>query len=390
MNDYNLTNIPSITRKDFGFRSLNKSESLNSFQDEMLNDILDLFNKANTIEQTLSSYYEFVNYEARYLETAMNLIKDNLTIDTPGISYVYPKSMSTNMLNFKSNVSLETNDISLSPTRKTSKISIFDEIIDMSYIPKSIAVQAINRTNYGPYVDTDLRSPLINNNQYWCRKITTNNEVSEVIVDYILTIPNDIITSNDINEIIISPFVCNIVSVDLRYGDSATWIPIESFGNHSYKKYNHGVISEIIKMSSPIRINFKNFPANQIRIRLSTKNYVDSHNNSKEFMLGIKNLSVNINKYEEQYNEFQFSVEIPSSSNSITNIKPDFNNINQLNVNYEDIFSYDIFYELSPNQYQKVTETLPFNLQYNKLLIKCKINSYEYSPNIHRITIEHK
>ena len=56
MNSSNLfvRNIPSIQEREFKYRAKMSSHQLNEMQTEAFNDILDLFNKANQLQKTVS------------------------------------------------------------------------------------------------------------------------------------------------------------------------------------------------------------------------------------------------------------------------------------------------------------------------------------------------
>ena len=57
MNSSNLfvRNIPSIQEREFKYRAKMSSSQLNEMQNQAFNDILDLFNKANQLQNT---FYE--------------------------------------------------------------------------------------------------------------------------------------------------------------------------------------------------------------------------------------------------------------------------------------------------------------------------------------------
>jgi hypothetical protein len=87
-------------------------------------------------------------------------------------------------------------------------------------------VNILNRSNVGIVTQTDnvYYAPFYkDNNLYWTRKCVTDGSVESIMTDYIITLPEDIMTTPEMNEIYINPFMCNVKQIYTRYGDSTLW-----------------------------------------------------------------------------------------------------------------------------------------------------------------------
>ena len=106
-------------------------------------------------------------------------------------------------------------DIKVLPFRSVSKLAIFDSVTDSMYIPDSLNVDIRSQTtNTITETDNDIYAPFYNDNQmYWTRKVVTDNSVDEVVTEYVITLAEEIMTTEEMNEIVIHPFMCNVVDV---------------------------------------------------------------------------------------------------------------------------------------------------------------------------------
>ncbi|HFL8128256.1 TPA: hypothetical protein ACG5GR_003860, partial [Clostridioides difficile] len=76
MNKVVINNLPVSNRKDFGYKAINTSSMHNDNQNNMLNDILDLFNKTNDIERMLNNNINLIKLENAQLEAVnSNLVQ---------------------------------------------------------------------------------------------------------------------------------------------------------------------------------------------------------------------------------------------------------------------------------------------------------------------------
>lgn len=397
-----VNNIPSSNRKDFGYRGINTSKSHNDNQNDMVNDILDLFNKTNEIERIVKENADFIKLENTNLESInSSLINEyeNLVDDFNSIlggqstrkKVILPKDCYVDDKLYGAVINNTTCDITARPSRKISKLAVFDSITDGIYIPDSLEVDIRSRTiNTISETDNDIYAPFYNDNQmYWTRKVVTDNTVDEVVTEYIINLAEEIMTTAEMNEITIHPFLGNISNVYVRYGDSNPWEEIEGVNYHP--AVGNDQKTGYMKTPRPLTLTFPNVKANQIKIILRSTTFMEGETNLRNFMFGIKHIGAYINYYGT-YDSYNFSTEVSFDEIDdvvIEGLTFDFNNDSQSSKFNSDI-DYEFYYKDEYGSYQKIYEELPFVAPSKDILIKLRIGEKYKEVNLRAITVSYK
>ena len=398
-----INNIPSANRKDFGYRSINSSNMHNVNQQEMLNDILDLFNKANAIERTLTTHLDYIKLENSHLEAInyeLMLKYQKLLSETENIKkededdrkyVIYPYDCNTEDTIYGAVINNVTSDITVRPSKKVSKTIIYDTLSDSIYLPNSLNVE-VRCTNGGiiSKIDNDLYAPFYSdNNLYWTRKVVTDNSTEYIDTEYIITLPEDIQTSAEGNEIYIEPFLATVLNVYTREGDSSDWEAVSGSSNHSAINPSEE-LSSFVNSARPFRLNFPNKKMNQIKIVLRCNDYKECETNLRAFVFGLKNIGVYINYYDtNEGSDFYFDFELKENRDLLLReIVPHFNNDSDTGNCPKD-FLFEIYYKSDDQKYHKIIDSFPCIPQTNKLRIKCKFGELYGYANIKDITIHY-
>lgn len=397
-----INNIPSTNRKDFGFKTINSSREHNLNQEAMLNDVLDLFNKVNLIEKKVNENYKYIKEENTLLSTINStLIKKYKDLENRYNQILTQDKVRKNIImpydcKITSNlggavIDKRTNDITIRPSKKVSKVILLDDITDTAYIPDSLNVITVTKCNgLIAEKESDIYSPFYyNDNFYYTKEVITDDTSDEVIVDYIITLPESIMTTTDLNEIFISPFLCNIHDVQYRYGDSSKWVSVPNLEDNESIYPTHN-ITELCNNVKPVKINVKDIKANQIKIILKTNIYKSQNTNTRVFNLGLKEVGIYKNYYNMyQANTFEFDTEIKETDTiKITSIVPYYNN-NSSTGEFSGDFYCDIYYKDDADNIHKVLDEYPFTPQTNKLHVKCVIGERFKEVNIKYIVINY-
>lgn len=412
MNNVMINNIPSANRKDFGYKNKNESHVHNENQKEVLDDILDLFNKANAIERIINENMDYIKYENSNLEVTNNMILDKISIlqnnyeelkndrisrkvtAMPSICKIYDET-------FGAIIDKKTSGIMTRPSKKISKFAIFDDISDSMYLPDSLSVTLLDVSTNGivSKADNDIYAPFYkDNNLYWTRRTITDSTVEFIDTEYVITLPEDIMTTPEMNEIYIHPFMCKILNVYCRYGDSTTWESVQGQdfnpGIYNVDDNNTDDLDKTIRAYKPIRLNFPNKKINQIKILIRCDSYTEGQTNLRTFMYGIKEIGGYINYYSNyEPSSFEFEREIPeppiSKNYVITGIKPYFNNGSEFGI-YSRDFNYEIFYKDNNDVFHKITDSFPFTPPTNKIKVRCKFGEGYNDINIKKIDVTYK
>lgn len=406
MRDVIINNIPSANRKNFGYKSINRSEEHNENQNEMLADILDLYNKTNAIERVLNRNMDFIKSENSYLESLNSIILnkyndllsqyEELKNDaTERRLLITPSSCYASDKKYGAVIETKTSSITRRPNSKISKFAIFDEVADSMYLPDTLTVTITDDNSNGVITksNNDIYSPFYkDDNLYWTRRVVTDNTVEKMRTNYIITLPEEIMTTPLMNELYINPFMCKVIEVYCRYGDSALWESIEGqLYNPAISNASDSSVDSDIQSIRPIKLNFENKKINQIKILVESDMYTEGESNFRTFMYGLKEINGYINYYSDyESSSFEFEASIPDTDlYEITGIKVYFNNGSDSGVYYQD-FNYEFFYKDNDDEYHKITDTFPFTPPTNNIKVRCTFGERYYEINIRKIEIIYK
>lgn len=406
MNNVIINNIPSATRKEFGYKSINRSDEHNTNQNEILDDILDLFNKTNAIERTITETMDFIKYENGNLESLNNMLLDKF--ESLRVQYeelknntqerrigTTPADCNIYDTTFGAIIDKRTSSITARPSLKVSKFAVFDDVADSMFLPDTLNVNILNKTDQGiiSQNDNDIYAPFYkDNNLYWTRKVVTDASIEYIETEYIITLPEDIMTTPEMNEIYINPFMCKVREVYTRYGDSTLWESVtgQDF-NLAIDNSDTETLTSNIRSYRPIRLNFANKKVNQIKILVRTDSYVEGETNLRTFMYGLKEIGGYINYYSNyDTSSFQYDVTIPESVNyMVTGITTYFNNGSEFG-NYSKDWSYEIYYKDADNNYHKITDNFPFTPVTSDLRVRVRFGERYNEMNIRKIELTYK
>lgn len=367
-----INNIPSSNRNQFGYKSINSSAIHNENQKEVREEIIDLFNKYNALERVNTYQNEVTRIENDYIQSCLKYLKDKvdllefslatLTPSNPSKMHVINTDSIITNNGYNTVIDKKAGVLFPNPIRKVSKCALFDSTTDSVFIPKGLNVDIIDSIGSSTNsVDHDIYAPFtLKEDLYWTRYSEVSSSVDQVGVDYIITLPEEIMTTNDINEIIVNPFNAAIKNISVRYGDSSKWVDV----NHSLaisqgdtKFHDHNKI---------VRVIFPKQKANQIKITVATSLFTDLTSNTKETIYGLKSVAAFINDYDDFSNsKFEATVDIPSNGQiTITNITPEYEN---RTLSYNDC-TFELF-EMVNGSFVKITRDFPFILNSNKIKV---------------------
>lgn len=401
-----INNIPSANRITFGYKSINRSSEHNDNQNDILDDILDLYNKTNAIERVLNRNMDFIKSEndyLAYLNTAIldkynDLLSQYQELEDDATErrlLITPSSCTAEDKNYGAVIDPITSSITKRPSSKISKFVIFDEVADSIYLPDTLNVTITDNDSSGIITesDDDIYSPFYSDdNLYWTRRVVTDNTVEKLQTNYIITLPEEIMTTPTMNELYINPFLCKVIEVYCRYGDSALWESVEGqLYNPAMSSASDTSIDSDIQSIRPFRLNFEDKKINQIKIVVEASKYTEGESNYRTFMYGIKEINGFINYYSDyEASSFEFETTLPDTDTyEITGIKVYFNN--DLDTgDYAEDFNYEFYYKDNDDEYHKITDTFPFTPSTNAIKVSCTFGENYYEINIRKIELLYK
>ena len=417
--DLQIKNIPSIQEIEFKTREISDSHKLNQMQEQVFNDILDLFNKANTLQKEMYEMNVAANIEstcyAKRLEetlTKLSLIEeqyDNLLLAPEDFRTItrYAIDATVDELSpFSAVIDSNTNDIIANIISSVSKTRLYDDTYDETLIPPSLKIyvgpDSFNTDNEHILTieDSDISNALDGNiSTVWFRRIVTDTSVESIENEVVIGLPEDIITSRMVNQIILSPYPSGYVDImNVEYKTNGAWQTIPGLEYHTCyseeeyedifgNKYTRGVI----KNAPNIKLNFKPIQTNQIRIKLRQRNYeYDAQNNRRIWYLGIRDLDVNYNRYTKDHSEFDMVFDFTETDKNIKIYDTEiFCNNNIDSSVLENIYKEYYYYDADGNTH-KVSDSLPFILTGHKLMVRFTIEGTIDTPNINKCSVKYK
>ena len=418
MSNLFVRNLPSIKEREFKYRAQMSSAALNQMQEETFHDVLDLFNKANQLQKTiyemnLASNIESICYSKR-LEGAINDLNHmtemykNLTSTEDSFRtitrYAY-EAVSTND-GYNAIIDKNTNDIVAHIASSTSKTRLHDEVYDETLVPPSLqAYIGPDDFKVGGNIysieDSDINNAFDGNDgTVWFRRVTTSPDVEYIENEIVIGLPEDIVTTRLINQIVVKTFPVGYVDIlDIKYKSNGAWQTIPGFTEHyGCKEYEASDIFgnaytyHSINNASNVKFNFQNIQSNQVKIKLRQRNYeYDAENNRRIWYFGLRDVDVVYNIYTRDHSEFEMVYEFPETDRNIKVYDSEvfFNNTNLS----EDAFfgvSKEYFYYDSNGNTHKIASSCPFVLHGHKLMVRYTIEGNQLTPNIHMCNVKYK
>ena len=413
-----IRNIPDIKEREFKFRTKMDSHDLNDLQTESFKDILDLFNKANLLQKNLYEFnlangIESVVYSKRLSEALTKLsqveeLYNNLKKQDDEYRYQSKFAYEAETIedNFKAIVNKQTNSITANVVSSTSKTHVYNETYDETLVPDSI------RAYVGPdnftvgeniYVieDNDINNIFDNiDANVWYRKIITNDTVNSIENEVVISLPEDIITTRLVNQIILKPFPLGYVDImDVQYKTNGAWVRIPGFDNHTQcidenytDTFGNVKTRRIIKNAGNLQFDFKALNINQLKIKLRQTNCdYDPATNHKTWYLGIRNIDVIYNRYSKDNSIFTQTFTFPETDRVIKIYDTEiiYNNKQSTDIDFNVTKEY--YYFDSDGNYHRITGSAPFILKnYHKVLVKFYIEGNEETPDIYMTKIKYR
>ena len=400
-----MNNAPQTKPSNVGIRSITNSKKQNEFEKQVLKDLLGLYNKANLLEIDLKNTREMAEIESSYMklsvgktQTMLSHFIENYLNSTQEIKTktAYPSDFTGNETR-PVQIDLETFDATLVPAYTESKVNIYDEISDETFIPESLKVELLSEENPGilEILDSDVYQCFDGKSETaWIRKITTDNTVSEVVTVMNIYLPHDIVTTDYVNELIIKPFPVNSIDIkEIKYSStydvSYTTIldDLNDYEKNIIKDYR-SYIGQDYNESFNIRLNFEEKKIKVLTISFSQKSYVQNGGN-RVFYIGAKEIQVNLNKYANTLGELSFRLSLESGTKKIENISPYFNNPS---VASENSIEMEIYTVNALDEVYPVESSFPFSTTENELLVKVKIYPIDgkNTPNLSKFKLFYK
>lgn len=410
-----VRNLPSIQEREFKYRAPMSSEKLNQMQQEAFADILDLFNKANQLQKTvyemnLASSIESTCYSKRLETAVLNLnhlteMYQNLTSNEEDFRTVsrYAFEAVTDDDGFGATIDQNTNDIIAHIVSSKSKTRLYDEVYDETLVPPSLqAYVGPDSFQVGGNIlsieDSDINNAFDGNDStVWFRKVITTSDVESIENEIVIGLPEDIITTRLMNQIILKTFPVGYMDImDIKYKSNGAWQTIPGFTAHygciemeTNDIFGNPYTYNVIQNASNVKFNFHAIQTNQIKIKLRQRNYeYDAENDRRIWYLGLRDVDVIYNVYTKDHSQFEMTFDFTEIDRNIKIYDSEvlFNN----GTASDFCITKEYFYYDANGNTHKIPSTCPFILQGHKLMVRYTIEGNQETPNIYMCRVKYK
>jgi hypothetical protein len=393
-----MAHAPLYRPHEVRFRDGTSSHKQNEHTQQVFYDLTELCNLANLQQKTLDELEQLFSIHTYFHHQRMESLTQELQelkeivsgLQTAG--NVYTKQIAANMMRTagdgaqmeKATVDALHNIVTL-PTSGSShsKVYLHDKINDEYIVPNTLQYELIPGADGSEVIDNDFMNALTpEGNKIWLRRYRLNHNITKATCDIIITLPDDIISSRDVNTIYLHPFPLFGVNIEsLEYRLNGGWQPIPGFTP--------------VKRAGNMKYCFGALAMSQIRIRLSQETFIEE-GGYNFFYLGLKDIGVFYEDYQSGVGRFEIPVSFHSKfkRKEIQGITPVYQNEKALSLHQGTRLATFKVYEVSEDgSLRYLNDTFPIPFTQNNILIKAILNvdrMTQTTPELTRIDITYK
>lgn len=409
----NLNYLPRTSAVHFGFRQPLNSSQLNELHQNILEDLLELFNQSNEFDQTLSHLryisttesiflrYRLNELEAKF-QTLNTLYKSQLEASTEQTLLLFPHQFRSKEAGHEMEIDLDAMCATMKPTYYNSKVNLYDDVLGATYVSPSLQFV------YGPSTtEKGLNILEIEDNgpqnafdgdptNYWVRRYVCKSGVTEVQCELIITLPDDILTNKSINQLKITPFPADAIDIlSIETKTTGNWTLLPGFEDYQQTNLEIGqdaflnrTENSVIQNSPTLKFNFKEITANQIRIRFRQQNFIQQELGNREFYIGAKNIEIGYASYHNQYYTFEVDADLPVENEQLMITQADliYNNKNEI---FDDP-QLEFYWYDTEDSLHRINQTVPFATNKKHLMIRVKFFESVTTPNIKQLKLHYR
>lgn len=376
-----MARVP-VTRMDpIAYRSKNESARQNEFQEDVFFDLMQAFTDLNAQRVEIENLMEVMATENKFLQMRLHELQNQVRQlpslpDSDGryTAAVFVGDMrseadtaGTQPLAIDAVHRIAT--LPLAKDGRVSKVYLTDALTGEPFVPQTTGILALPAADGAAISDTNLRAALDGQDRTtWVRKVREplDSDVEQAEVAVVITLPENIISTRDVNTITVHPFPAqsvDIVNVELGLND--TWVTAPGFTPQ--------------EAAGPIRLCFPARPVSQVRVTLRQRHWIEEAG-QRVFYLGAQEIGIFKESYGAQRAAFTVPVTLTNpgqaTSYTIHSITPVFANQDALSGDARALFSYAL-YTVNPET-GAVTfaqDQLPAVVKQPQLLLKATLHA---------------
>lgn len=288
-------------------------------------------------------------------------------------------------------ISQEFNQLSIPIQGYTSKLYIYDSLMEKNITPPSLKVEVKQTPAESPdisVIDNNLNNMVDGDSiTCWQRKVRVPKTMNlqEVTVDIHISLPHEIVSNRYINTISICPHPIqgvDILDIKYKYGESYKQIP--GFSEHSlYLSENE---EEGIFRARPIRLFFNSLEASEITISLRQRVKIEE-GDYDVFYFGAYSVDAGYTTFTKDNGEFNATLTLSGNTNTINEVTAIVDNKSLCGP----ALQYEIYAINEVGSPVFLSDKLPVTIDGKKLMIKGKIiKTTEVAPSIAKVELKYE
>jgi hypothetical protein len=389
-----MANAPSMRKRLVPFRGGTSSTDQNKTTEEIFYDLTHLFNLINEQSALLDEATEIARLQntfqqLRVAQLEQQIINLQAQLNQQGNAYTkiihVPEMLVDTDADPLQQATLDNfyNSVTLPVTGNViSKVYLKDDVTGEIIQPSTLKVDVSPSANGTTIIDkSDAKKAFDGNNDSYWHRVYIHDQQDPIQSEYaeiVVTLPDNIISNREINQITINPFPLNTLRIEaIEYNLNGSWtllpgFPVDDKGN-PIPYENAGFL----------QFCFPSIPISQIRVKVTQPNYV-VENGQKVFHIGMQEIGVFQVGYLSTIGKFKIPTEIPGKSNNhmITSIIPHFKNETALtdkSADKRNIFSYAVYTYDENHNLVYTKDSLPIAVSGNDIVIKAQIMADPYT-----------
>lgn len=413
-----MAKLPVSRQNGVKFRSPTNSEKYNDFQERAFYDIMELFNMANELQETLEATDYGLSVNGHFQQQSIVRLRQQVLVAEKELAFQKEGQGELVAFAFPENVQV---DGSMDPTerayidrqhhlvhlpiagRLVSKTYLYDQVTGDVVTPESLRAKAVPeepKVQGTSIVDNDFKNAFTGEtSKYWHRKMIFPLEYEpeeQVRTEFIVTLPDTVISSRNVNMITLSPYPLNslrINKIEYRTSEnSGNWALIPGWPRHN--ETNEALPYDF---AGQLKFAFPNASMKEVKVTMTQFNWV-AEEHQKVYHFGIQELGVFEANYQAEIGRFNIPFRLADQEETFTidECIPKFQNDSALTdktKNRARLFTYGIYTINEDGKEEYVKDTFPVTVTTRQLLLKASIHMDPHTlttPTLESVELTYK
>lgn len=411
-----LPSIQSSVKNEVKFRGPVESKAYNKLQEDLFFDLSNMFNVVNDFNTRLQQTSEYNVVDKTFTQLRLKDLQDKLKQTLADLDSYKTKSDQRRILLFPNDCYIEDGEptpasinkkydqVSLPCNTSISKLYLYDDVSKVVTVPSTLKVNLSPVADSINIIDNDFKNA-INGvaNDYWVRKVISKDAgYADVSIE--LALPDNIISSRDVNVIQFSPYPYSSLQVlSVEYQLNGDWKPIQGF--ETYKGVVMTTTTDImgntvkdyhIDDAENIKLCFNKTAMGKIRLKLRQNTYVEE-NGQRVFYIGLKSLDVNCEAVNIDSANFTVDINfLDDNPRILTGIIPYFDNdsiLSDTNADKKSLINYELYARNTNGGLDYIKSTFPVLTDKQNYVLRIKLfydSKADVNPSLYNLEVLYK